>query len=55
MASAIASVIVHDVTNGGAPLNDANESPTIACDSNGNGIGNSGAGAGALAWGGGAL
>ena len=51
-ASAVASVIVDDVTDR-APLNDADESPTIAYDGDGYGVGNSGAGA--LARGGGAL
>ena len=54
-ASAAASIIVDAATDGGAPLNDADESPTIARDGNGDGIGNGGAGADALAQGGGAL
>ena len=56
-ASAVASAIVNDATNGGAPLNDADKSPTIAHDGNGNDVGNGGAsaGAGASARGGGAL
>ena len=52
-ASAVASVIVNDATDGGAPLNNADESPTIACNGNGDGVGNGGAGASAR--GGGAL
>ncbi len=48
-ASAVASVMVDDATDGGALLADADESPTIARDGDGNG------GAGASARGGGAL
>ena len=44
--------MVDDATNGGAPLADADESPTIASDGNGNGIGNGGAGASARVGGG---
>ena len=52
-ASAVASVMVNDATNGGAPLADADKSPTIARDGYSNGIGNGGAGT--LARDGGAL
>ena len=45
--------MVDDATNGGAPLNDADESPMIAHNGEGNGFGNGGAGASAR--GGGAL
>ena len=54
-ASAVASVIVDDATDGGAPLNNADESPGITRDGDCNGVGNGGAGAGASARGGGAL
>ena len=52
-ARAVASVMVNDATNGGAPLANADESPLIACNGNDNGVGNGGTGA--LARGGGAL
>ena len=52
-ATPIASVMIDDATNGGAPLVDADESPTIVQDGNCNGVGNNGAGT--SAWGGGAL
>ena len=52
-ATNVASVMVNNATNGGAPLANANERPTIARNNDGNGIGNGGAGA--LARGGSAL
>ncbi len=39
-ASAVASVMVADATSRGAPLADADKSPTIALDVNGDGVGN---------------
>ena len=51
--SAIASDMVDDATNGGAPLANADKSPTIARNGNGDGVGNGGAGTSAR--GGGAL
>ena len=46
-ASAVPSVMVHNATNGGALLTNADESPTIARDDDGNSVGNGGAGASA--------
>ena len=47
MGQRVASVIVNDATNGGVPLNNADESPTIACNCDDNDVGNGGAGASA--------
>jgi hypothetical protein len=54
-ASAVASAMVDNATNGGAPLADADKSPVIALDCNGDGNGISNGCASASARGGGAL
>ncbi len=46
-ATAVTSVMVNDATNRGVPFAYADESPTIAHDSDGNSVRNGGAGASA--------